>query len=73
MENIVELPGMLHGADAGSLPQSGAEGCKKKNKTAPRWGAVEGVSNRKLVYSAFLTTAHAILAGEPAEPGAATA
>src|SRR5262249_35998220 len=39
MENIVELPGMLHGADSGSLPQSSAEGCKKKNKTAPRWGS----------------------------------
>jgi len=47
---------------------------RRKKKTAPRWrGAVEGVQNLEFAYSAFLTTAHAILAGEPEEPGAETA
>ena len=75
MENIVELPGIHHGADAGSLPQSGAEGCKKKKESRSPGRERPVISFRKgeSAYSAFLITAQAILAGEPEDPGAATA
>ena len=75
MENIVELPGKHTMQTGASLPQSGGEGCKKKKETAPpAEGAVVKRSRKKeAAYSAFLIAAQAILAGEPAEPGAATA
>ena len=77
MENIVELPGK-HTMQTGQAYHSRAErAARRKENPAPSDGERAGRESGKGIlrdYSAFfLTIAQAILAGEPEEPGAATA
>ena len=76
MENIVELPGICQ-VQTGEAYHSPAQMDARRNEKnrSLLWGGSgrAKIENRVFAYSAFLTTAQAILAGELEEPGAATA